>query len=515
MAIACLPLACSGEPERPRPNKVVVIGIDGADWRVIEPLWAEGRLPHLRALADRGVRSRLITGYNTVSAVVWSTIGTGMIPATHGITNFVVATRDGDVPVSSRVRRVPAIWNMASAAGVKTAVLGWWASWPAESINGVVISDRALLNVPDAFSPPAFASHFQELLSRAGERFPNFPSQGHPRDPLIASAAEDLAREGNMDLILCYFKGVDVVGHGYWKYYQPANFGVLDPAELEAYSDLLPKTYEAMDEVIGRIVASAGPNTNVFVMSDHGFYGMKSEQVRVRFLLDVLLEQLGFQVRDGEAVVMEKSEAYGVGALSHHKALKIRFALSDREPAGMVSPEQAKDLERRLRRALESVRYRGTGASIGEPVVDVRAPTEEERERGADLVVEVLTEGAAPVLLAGDREFEGVVTVSRISGSHGNGTHGIFLAAGPDINVDADLEGINIHDVTPTLLFALALPTGEDMDGHVYDWLFTDEFRAAHPARSIASWGAQREGDALSSEVDEDIIQDLKALGYL
>jgi hypothetical protein len=70
------------------------------------------------------------------------------------------------------VRRVPALWNMASTAGLRVAAVSYWASWPAEEVAGVVVSDRALLGVPRGVSPLAFAGRFAELRRQAAPRPP-------------------------------------------------------------------------------------------------------------------------------------------------------------------------------------------------------------------------------------------------------------------------------------------------------------------------------------------------------
>ena len=82
---------------RGKESQMLLIGIDGAEWLVIEDLWAKGYLPHLRALVNRGVRAKLKTEYGK-SPVIWTTIATGVLPEKHGITGFVVATDEGDVP---------------------------------------------------------------------------------------------------------------------------------------------------------------------------------------------------------------------------------------------------------------------------------------------------------------------------------------------------------------------------------------------------------------------------------
>ena len=157
-------LACADSSRQSAPpGPVVVVGIDGASWSVIEQLWSTGRLPHLRQLAESGVTSRLTPVANP-SPVIWTSMATGVLPERHGITNFVVNTEAGQVPVSSALRRVPAIWNMVSAAQRRVAVLGWWASWPAEEVSGIVVSDRAGADIDRAFHPPGFRSEFLSIV---------------------------------------------------------------------------------------------------------------------------------------------------------------------------------------------------------------------------------------------------------------------------------------------------------------------------------------------------------------
>jgi predicted AlkP superfamily pyrophosphatase or phosphodiesterase len=123
MLAGCRREPAPGSGQRHRPP-LIVIGIDGGEWKVIHRLWAAGKLPNLKRISEQGVATTLRTAYNS-SPVIWTTIATGATPEVHGITDFVVPTPRGDVPVSSAVRKVPALWNMLSRAGRRVAVLGW------------------------------------------------------------------------------------------------------------------------------------------------------------------------------------------------------------------------------------------------------------------------------------------------------------------------------------------------------------------------------------------------------
>jgi len=138
VALASPLVSCRGTEDSAPIHPFILFGVDGADWEVIEWMWEQDRLPHLKRLADRGVAAPLET-FHHASPVIWTTVATGVMPDVHGITEFVVPTIKGDQPVSSSLRQVPALWNMVTATGGRVAVLGWWASWPVEEVNGTII----------------------------------------------------------------------------------------------------------------------------------------------------------------------------------------------------------------------------------------------------------------------------------------------------------------------------------------------------------------------------------------
>ena len=128
----------------------------------------------------------------------------------------------------------------------------------------------------------------------------------------------------------------------------------------------------------------------------------------------------------------------------------------------------------------------------------------------------MISDEPTKVLLLDGQPWTGVVEdVTAISGSHSERTHGIFLAAGPDVDRAAKVEGIEIHDVAPTLLYALGLPVAEDFVGRAWTELFREAFRRRHPLRTIPTWGKPRQGAAAADGADEEVLRDLRALGYL
>ena len=139
--LSLLGIGCNTESES---SRVLVLGLDGMDPGVVDLLMSEGRLPHFARLRQEGAYGRLISQKPLLSPVIWTTIATGKTPDRHGIGHFIAVNSDTgeQLPVTSRMRKTKAIWNIASEADKRVAVVGWWATWPPEEIHGQVVSDH-------------------------------------------------------------------------------------------------------------------------------------------------------------------------------------------------------------------------------------------------------------------------------------------------------------------------------------------------------------------------------------
>jgi hypothetical protein len=129
---------------KPTGRKILLIGLDGADWQLIDPWIAQGKIPNLARLKARSAWANLKSMQPILSPLLWTTVATGRRPEDHGVVDFLVKdpATGQRVPISSRFRKVPALWNIFTAMGLSVDVVAWWASWPAETVNGVIVSDR-------------------------------------------------------------------------------------------------------------------------------------------------------------------------------------------------------------------------------------------------------------------------------------------------------------------------------------------------------------------------------------
>jgi len=298
-------------------TRALVIGLDGADWNVIDPLLAQGKLPNLARLIASGVRARLRTIDPILSPVVWTTAATGFLPPEHGILDFLVTdTRTGQkLPVTSRQRKVKAIWNLLGEAGVPVGIIGYWATWPAEPVDGYIVTDRVAYQLmgqsrasdddprgktfpPDLYRrirplviPPETIgdSELTPFIRVSPEKQESWSARSENRvdefRTVLASSrtyegiALALASGGFQPLEIIYFEGIDTTSHLFMPFRPPRRPQITE-ADFSRFSKAVDAFYVHQDEVIGRLLEAARPDTNILVLSDHGFRSDADRPVR-------------------------------------------------------------------------------------------------------------------------------------------------------------------------------------------------------------------------------------------
>ena len=296
--------------------KVLVIGVDGATFDIIGPMAREGRLESLRALIERGVGAKLRSEEPMLSPALWTTIATGRSRAEHSIEGFVSKSRsDGANPavVSSLDRKTVALWNIVGGFKKNVATVGWWVTWPAEAVRGVMVSDRVAhsrieawtegdaterltfpaevlagikSSIVDPGAPPMdeiealvklTAAEKKELLDAKKPIFGHGPSvfkYGYCAQRTYEEIALKLLGKSQPDLGMVFLIAVDPVCHTFWHYFRPEEFGQqVDRAEAERLGKLIPAVYEHTDRYIGRLLSGVDSDTVVLIVSDHGFQG--------------------------------------------------------------------------------------------------------------------------------------------------------------------------------------------------------------------------------------------------
>ena len=284
-------------------KRVLLIGWDAADWKILDPLIEEGKMPILRQLMEIGVSGKIATLEPIISPILWNSIATGKRADKHGILGFIEPAPDGNGarPVSSTSRKAKAVWNILSQSGLQSSVVNWFASHPAEPINGTVISNRFAPVVgsnvevlpldPRSIHPADFFETAKEMRIHphalsAEQMLPFFPGK-KPEDrsdlrpgmiakilaecATVHNVATHLAAQDNWDFLAVYYDTIDHICHGFIEYYPPAMTHV-SAEDAEIYNSVVIATYRFHDMLLGRLLDLAGPETTVILLSDHGFH---------------------------------------------------------------------------------------------------------------------------------------------------------------------------------------------------------------------------------------------------
>ena len=288
----------------PNSKKVLMIGWDAADWKIINDLMDRGRMPHTRKLVEGGTMGNLRTLSPVLSPMLWTSIATGKRPSKHGIYGFSEpnAAGTGVQPMNNTSRKCKAIWNILNQNDLRSLVVGWWPSHPAEPIDGVMVSDffhKAPKKPGDSWKLLPKCVHPNELTEELSECrvYPleltradilPFVPKGAEIDQdndqrvsmlmkvlaecsTIHATATELLEKQEWDFAAIYYDAIDHFCHGFMRYHPPQQPQVSDE-DFRLYRNVVTTGYIYHDMLLGRLLELTNEETTVMLISDHGFH---------------------------------------------------------------------------------------------------------------------------------------------------------------------------------------------------------------------------------------------------
>lgn len=554
-------------------SRVMVVGLDGATFDLIEP-WAQaGHLPTFRRLMAEGAYGSLHSTIPPMTAPAWTSFMTGKNPGKHGLYDWIYRRGDsyGVAPVTAAHCHEPTLWSLLSGAGRRVCVLNVPMTYPPTAVNGTMISGLPAPSTQVTITyPPGLLEEIEEEL---GE-YLLYPDPGQAySDSGVDAFLDNLYRttqtrlrvldylrdREDWDFLMLVLNGTDTVQHAMWKY-MSADHPQHQPEKREKYGDAILRYFQYVDRALDQIVSSLDDSTTLVIMSDHGFGPFH----KFIHLNNWLRQQDWLQIK-GTAWASVKSGLFGLGftpmgvynllmrlglgafkrevVRGRGQGLLKKFFLSfddvdwqrttayslgnvgqiclnvrGREPQGCVEPGESYEA---LRDEIIDRLYQLRDPETGEQVVEAAYRREEvywgrNTEQAADIVF-------IPTRLEyfgfGEYEFGSNEIIERvergISGTHR--LNGMVLLWGAAASRSVHLEDAKILDLAPTILRVMGEPVPNDMDGQVLTQALDPAYAAGESGRGLPETGSHSPalttaGDVTGASVVDDLTAEDREL---
>jgi predicted AlkP superfamily phosphohydrolase/phosphomutase len=530
------------------PHKVLILGLDGATWTILKPLMDKGKLPNITALVKSGASGILNSAIPPVTAPAWTNFQTGSNMGKHGIFDFRIFNR-GKRQVwlsSSRDIKLPTLWQIASASDRRVIAINVPMTFPPQPVNGIIIGgmlarneDKSLLYPSERFDE-IFGKHpdyriSSPIVSRRGVMGRSaYVDANINVEHNRFNLARDLMKNEPWDIFMLQNQSLDYIQHSYFPLMDPESKGY----DHKGYDDVT-RFYQAMDENIGDLVESTPPDTDILVISDHGF------KLQNRLIhLAPWLRNKGYLVEDisSSQRLLQFIRKYDVFKLRRHFAHWILRDKKTRFEKASVTSLNRIDWER-------SRAYTAIGSNFG--CIYINQENVDDKDIFLDMITEELSElidpqngrrvvkciyrsdelfqgpythnapdliaepekyyaFGAPAIVSHENIFTEVDYYLEMPGGHH--PEGMFIWTGSDVKKGSDFRA-NLMDIAPTILARLQIPIPNHMDGHVLESFFKTPLSA-----NSQEWDFDHDlySEKFFFKQDEDhLSKRLSDLGYL
>lgn len=536
---------------KPNNQKVLFLGIDALSWNVLEPLIQKGKMPNLKKLMDGGVSGVLYSELPIISPALWASMATGVTREFHGIHDFVqVDSGTGGHFVNSTNRKVKSIWNILTDFGLTVGMVGYFTTFPVEPVNGYMISDlykaipyvvggerhrqheliypedlsTELASLPESavFTPQALAPKLYDYLESiaSSKQLVEFSRPLKREAQLMLSNLQLeiirlslsrylLGKFGQPDLFMFYMPGLDGISHFFWDFYQLEEKSVL----TRKYEDLIPLYYEFADVVIGLLCDAVSSDTNIIIVSDHGFLGKGPKEIEV-IDFQRLASECGFSryMSTGE-IDSEQSTLLFTGFFLGVASFKLQSELIPRIERTQLL-QNIKDTFERIKTDKGASLFRQVNISDDIDTKDIQSTM-------ADLFCEFDTslKNIQQIILPDGLTFPIGHFIEKQFISYGTRDHelkGVIVAKGPDIRRGGQKiqTKCTILDITPTILSLFNLPVSQEFQGGVCSALLDSHFASTRKKWLIPSFG-KRDITAQKKNISSEELEKLQLLGYI
>lgn len=510
-------------------NKVIIIGIDGASFNVIQPLVKKNELPTFKKLMDGGSWGELESSIPPVSCPAWPSFITGKNPKNHGVYDWFGYNKDYSKHIFNSTHiRGKRYWDYLNEVGLICGVINIPYSYPPQKIKGFMIS--GIFGSEDRdFTYPRNLK--RELIRNGYKIEPNvhfisdtkFIKEQVSMLKLRTETTLSLMKNKRWDVLTVIYRASEHVQHRFWR---------------KNKIGFIYQIYKTLDKILDKILNEAGEKTNIIIMSDHGFgyipkhiVHFNTWLVKEKYLtlekytkipvqkIHIILHKFGLEhfKEFVKKKVLSTLDIASRGVIWHKTKAWIRisgdhgFIFINRKRRfehGNIEDRNYTKIREKLIKKIQKIR----NPKNNEKVIEKIWKKEElygESELAPDIIFRTKPQYQGWETLGRDVFLE-IPEYARIA------THapkGIFIAFGPNFK-KKKLENISIIDLAPTILAIYGIKS-EDMNGHVLDIIKKEIGIKKKPKVSMREGKEMREAEVFDEKDKEKIMERLRALGYI
>lgn len=476
-------------------NHMLVIGLDGACWPLINDWVEEGDLPNIKKLRDDGLYGDLESSVPPITCPAWKCYSTGKNPGKLGVYwwNEIDFENKQIRPAYAGKFKSKEIWDYLNELGLKTGIIGMPLTFPPKKVDGFMISgglDAGTKNY-------AYPKEIERYLDEIGYKV-------HPEKVFAGKIrSSGLEVEEILNIIEAKFDIAEELIDKYNVHFlQITSFYINSPLQHFFYKDdPVKRAWKIVDQKIGRI---SDRFNYVLIMSDHG-----TSELDKNVYLNAWLKREGYLKR--QKTISDTLKDYGVTiqrVANILDSIKLKNFLSKIEffrNLGEKLPEDS-GLRRGLggESTLEGINWNKTKA-IALPQGPVYIVDKKNYEKIREEIIEKLKGlkdpetkknffqdvykrediysgeylDKAPDILALDSDCyhnRGGLLLNNITGTSewkgNNAKYGIFLINGPDVNKGRRIDNFTIYDLAPLILKLFDIEIPKELDGDVRQDIF-------------------------------------------
>lgn len=269
-------------------KRVIVIGLDGADYELIKFLVENGDLPTFRILFNEGFYARLKATIPPFTAPSWTTITTGVNPGKHGIFDF--ARYDAFLKMTvntSKDVKAPRLWDILGKFDMKSIIINCPITYPVNKIKGVMISG---MDTPELNTYSCYPRDLYDFLRREGYKIDIDHSE---LNLYKVSNPHMLVNKLNKIALLRHKISMKIMNKFDWDF-TFILFNESDRVLHYCYNniELVRSHFRVFDTILKKIIDNYSNKATIIVVSDHGFDLLHYKFYPNNMLYDLKLLQL-------------------------------------------------------------------------------------------------------------------------------------------------------------------------------------------------------------------------------